>query len=499
VVVQVLWRSRENKSQKCRNLKRKLDEAQKTVAGQVVVMQRQAEKIRQLEQQTRRLQSEKQMLAATKIHLPDDPRLKGHKFGVRTICLAVNLARVIGLRPTERVLKIVWEWLGVQQQLPAWTTIRTWLLRVGVAAMQEPVEAADDWVWMADHSNQIGPEKALVVLGVRASRLPPPGESLKHEDVRLLTVRPGTAWKREDMASIYCELARCYGNPRAVLCDGAVELRDGVKCLQKQRSDTIVLQDFKHKAATFLKVAVGDHPRFAEFNTHLGKTRSAIQQTELAHLTPPAQKPKARFMNLASTLDWAAAVLWLLDHPEAKARESLRPERLEEKLGWLRSFATELSQWRECQQVVNLGVTFIAEQGLFHGAGAQLRNASAANLAYTVSQQLAERLVDFVTAAECLLRAGERLPMSTEILESTFALYKQLERQHSKGGFTSLLAGFGALLKKATDESIRRAFSTVSVKDVQTWTRQNLGTTLTAKRLVTYKEFRGATKLATIT
>jgi len=89
--------------------------------------------------------------------------------------------------------------------------------------------------------------------------------------------------------------------------------------------------------------------------------------------------------------------------------------------------------------------------------------------------------------------------MSTEILESTFALYKQLERQHSKGGFTSLLAGFGALLKKATDESIRRAFSTVSVKDVQTWTRQNLGTTLTAKRLVTYKEFRGATKLATIT
>ena len=164
-----------------------------------------------------------------------------------------------------------------------------------------------------------------------------------------------------------------YGTPRAVLCDGAVELRDGAECLQKQRPDTIVLQDFKHKAAIFLKAAVGDHPRFAEFNTHLGKTRSAIQQTELAHLTPPGQKPKARFMNLASTLDWAATVLWLLDHPEAKARDSLTPERLEEKLGWLRSFATELAEWRECQQVVNAGVTFINEQGLFRGAGEQLR------------------------------------------------------------------------------------------------------------------------------
>ena len=89
--------------------------------------------------------------------------------------------------------------------------------------------------------------------------------------------------------------------------------------------------------------------------------------------------------------------------------------------------------------------------------------------------------------------------MSTEILESTFALYKQLERQHSKGGFTSLLAGFGALLKPATDESIRHAFSTVSVKDVHRWTRENLGATLTSKRLATYKEFRSATKLAATT
>ncbi len=77
-------------------------------------------------------------------------------------------------------------------------------------------------------------------------------------------------------------------------------------------------------------------------------------------------------MNLAATLDWAATVLWLLDHPEAKARGSLTPERLEEKLGWLRSFAEELAEWRECQQVVNAGVTFINEQGLFRGAGDQL-------------------------------------------------------------------------------------------------------------------------------
>jgi hypothetical protein len=361
VVVRFLRRSRATKAEKCRDLREQLQEAKRTIARQDREAQRQKEEVLALKERMRRLEDRNRLQARMRCRLPEDPPLKGHKFGLRMIRLAVNLARVVGLRPAERVLKIVWEWLGVEQSLPIWTTIRTWLLRVGVASLREPIEAADDWVWMSDHSNQIGPEKALVVLGVRASQLPPPGESLRHEDVHLLTVRPGTAWKREDMGSVYRELAEQYGTPRAVLCDGAVELRDGAQCLQKQRPDTIVLRDFKHKAAIFLKALVGEHQRFAEFNTHLGKTRSAIQQTELAHLTPPGQKPKARFMNLAATLDWAAAVLWLLDHPEAKTRDSLTSERLEQKLGWLRSFAAELAEWRECQQVVKAGVTFINE------------------------------------------------------------------------------------------------------------------------------------------
>ena len=159
----------------------------------------------------------------------------------------------------------------------------------------------------------------------------------------------------------------------------------------------------------------------------------------------------------------------------------------------------QLAEWRECQQVVNAGVTFLNERGLFRGAGAELSVAMGTNLLHTTSQRLAQRLVDFVTASEEQLKEGERLPMSTEILESTFALYKQLERQHSKGDFTSLLAAFGALLKTATEATIRRAFSAVSVKDVQQWTRENLGATLTSKCLAVYNQFRSATKLATVT
>lgn len=273
----------------------------------------------------------------------------------------------------------------------------------------------------------------------------------------------------------------------------------GAESLKQRRCDTIVVQDFKHKAAVFLKSLLEKCPRFAEFNTAMGRARSAIQQTELAHLTPPSQKPKARFMNLGPTLEWASAISWLLDHPEAASRRGIAPERLEEKLGWLRSFAPELAAWRECQQVVNTGLRFINEQGLSCGVAEWLRAAFDATANGAASRQLADRLVAFVAAAETDLQPGERLPMSTEILESSFALYKQLEGQHSKGGFTSLLACFAALLKPATEESIRRSFSMVPVKRVREWTKTNLATTLTSKRQALYAEFQRATEIITAT
>ena len=497
VVGWCLWRSMQQRVQKCQRFRQQRDEARRAVAQKEVELARQREKLCELQDRLRELEAENRRLTAVPCRLPDDPPLESHKYGLRMICLAINLARVVGLRPSERALKVFWEWLGIEQSLPDWTTIRTWLMRLGVAILEEPLEAVDDRVWMVDHSNQIGPEKVLVVLGVRASQLPPPGETLQHKDVRVLMVQPGTHWKREDMALVYDQLAERCGPPRAVLCDGAVELREGAANLKNGHGHTIVVQDFKHKAAIFLKSLLEHCPRFAEFNTAMGKTRSAIQQTEMSYLTPPSQKPKARFMNLGPTLEWASAISWLLDHPEAESRRGIAAERLEEKLGWLRSFAAELVTWHECQQVVNAGLRFINEQGLSRGAAERLRAILDVTAKNAVSQQLADRLVGFVAATEAELQVGERLPMSTEILESTFALYKQLEGQHSKGGFTALLAGFAALLKPATEKSVRRAFSKVSVKRVREWAKTNLGTTLTSKRQALYTEFRSATEITT--
>ena len=55
---------------------------------------------------------------------------------------------------------------GFDFPVPHFTTVRLWLLRLGHYNLTRPKEQGDDWVWIIDHSNQIGQEKCLMILGV---------------------------------------------------------------------------------------------------------------------------------------------------------------------------------------------------------------------------------------------------------------------------------------------------------------------------------------------
>ena len=492
VVAAFLLRSRETQAKRASEKSQETQDCKRIIQEQQRVISNADEERAQMRLEIAHLRAENQRLRQQPAVLPHDPPLPHHEFGPKMISLCVNLARRIGLRPTIACLQIIYEWLGVTEDLPDWTTVRTWLMRVGIAAIEEPIEPADDWVWMADHSNQIGPEKALAIIGLRASKMPPPGVALTHQDVRVLAVEPGVSWKTEDVDWAYKELADKIGVPLALLVDGAPELRDGAEVLQKLREKMLILGDFKHYAANVLKKTIGDDERFAAFTTQVGNARSAIQQTELGHFAPPSPRPKARFMNLAATLRWAMMVMWQLGHPHSQARQEITVARMNEKLGWMRKYRADISRWSACQAVVSASVTFINEQGLFRGAANQLAAELESLSTCDDSRAVADRLLEFVRQSEQKLAEGQRLPLSTEILESAFGLFKQLERQHSKGGFTSLLAAFGALLKPATPESIRRDFARVSIKQMRTWVKDNLKTTLASKRQTAYAEFAKA-------
>ena len=370
--------------------------------------------------------------------------------------------------------------------------------RVGIAQLESVDRDDEDWIWLADHSNQIGQEKILQIIGIRAKDLPPVGETLPRDKMVVLATIPGTNWTRDDVRREYKQLAERIGPPKHLVTDGAVELIESANILETEGKTPVLLRDMKHYAANVFEQLIGKNECFQEYLSKLGRTRSAVQQTELSHFTPPPQKNKARFMNLGPLLRWGQMVSYHLSHCHSKSRQGITAERMNEKLGWVRGFRTALNAWTRCQKVMQVSLRFINRHGIYRGASEKLkRELDDLRATYPddceISTKMSERLIAFVKESESKLSAGDRAWLSTENLESYFAQYKRREGQHSKGGFTSLIASMPMMLTHWTPEKVRTSLTAVSVQEMQQWVEHNLGITLTSKRATAYKEFAANT------
>lgn len=402
-------------------------------------------------------------------------------------CLFVRLVlQGVSLRGVPRVLAVVAEAWGWSLSIPHWTTGRLWLLRLGHALLTMPLEQAEDWAWLIDHSVQIGQEKCLVILGIRLQDLPKRGDCLQHTDMHLIALVPRKSWTREEVDDQLEAASQRTGVPRVIVDDHGVDIAGGVSFFQARHPETAEIYDAKHKAACLLKSRLEKNPRWQAFQQRLAQTRCAMQQTELAFLVPPGAKPKARFMNLEPTLQWAENVLGVLREPPAVVRARVTPERLQEKLGWLAEYAADVQEWSEWQSLAKSTVALVNRQGVYRGAAKALRTELRQHQVHPSSQGLAKDLVTFVAEQARRTRPQERFPGSTEVLESCFGRFKQLEKQQARGGFTSLVLGFGALLAETTSKVIKEAMQHSRTKEIFAWCKEHLGTTLFGQRKLAF-------------
>lgn len=493
-IARSVLKSRERLVQREQQLTREnqlLAEKNAELTKQLAAAKTQADQHRQMLQLQR---DENQQLRNQPIRLPPEMVIPGHQFGPKMICLCMKLVQKIGFRPSESALQIIFDFLGIEDKIPSHDSMRTWACRIGVAMISKEDEPVDDEFWFADHSNQIGAEKVLSILSIRESELPPVGQTLSRSKLKPIHLAVAKDWTTQDVRKHYETLATKRGKPRGLITDGASELRDSADVLQKPGEKLLLIRDMKHKAANIFEQLIGKDDRFAEYQSRLGKTRSRIQQTELSHLTSPKQKPKARFMNLGPILRWGQMISHHLSDPHSKAREGISAARMNEKLGWVRDFRPDLTRWSECQQVMQECLSYVGRQGVSAGCAAQMRQSMEESFANwsdvgELAKTMAERLVDYVESIEAELKSGQRVWVLTDNLESSFGAFKQLEGQHSKSGFTGLVAAMPMLLTELNPELVRDALIAVPVSKMKAWVKENLGRTLASRRNQAYAEF----------
>jgi len=373
--------------------------------------------------------------------------------------------------------------------VPHYTTVRLWLLRVGLHKLNRPKERASDWVWIMDHSNQIGKEKCLVILGVRVSVLPPPGEDypLRLEQMEPIELEPVTV---SDKEVVYRQLeasAKKCGVPRAIIDDHGGDVAGGVELFRRAHPETIEIYDVTHKAACLLKARLENDEQWKKFAAKAGQTKCNIQQTELAFLVPPSQRSKARFMNLGTLIAWGARTLAIVDDPGPEVLQHATRERLEEKLGWLRQFRELLRSWSEMELTIDVTVDFVRTQGLYRGAARDLKKRLGKLSVGQSARELGEDLARFVADQARQLRPGERLPACSEVIESCFGKFKSLEREQAKGGFTGLLLALAACVAERTQSVVHEALQRTKTEDVIAWIQTRLGATVGSKRRIAYR------------
>ena len=65
-------------------------------------------------------------------------------------------------------------------------SVRLWLLRLGLHQLNRPKEQADDWMWIMDHTMQLGERKCLIIVAIRQSAWDAKDRVLSHEDADII-------------------------------------------------------------------------------------------------------------------------------------------------------------------------------------------------------------------------------------------------------------------------------------------------------------------------
>jgi hypothetical protein len=417
-----------------------------------------------------------------------------HQFslGLVGLFLSLVLSAAVSLRGASRVLELVSTVLELPEAAPAWYTGRLWVLRVGYYKLTRPKEQATDWVWIIDHTIQLGVQKCLVIVGVRLSALPPPGTCLRHEHVEPIALVPV---QTSTGAVVYQQLTDAVaqtGVPREILSDGGSDLQAGIAQFQQAHPETQAIYDIKHKTALMLKHELAEDSRWQTFTQQAAQTKQRVQQTPLAFLAPPTQRRKARYMNVDILICWGTKVLAYLAQPYQAGKAAMTAAQLVTAYGWLQDFRDSLRDWGELLQIVDTTEQWVRSQGLSHGCR-QVLAPQVLALAHTArGQRVAHQLLTFVEAEAAKAAPHERLLGSSEVIESVFGKFKRLEQQQTQSGFTGVVLAVGAFVSPTTHAVIQNALETISTTRVRQWCQQHLGSSLQAQRQHAFRQLTPA-------
>jgi hypothetical protein len=375
------------------------------------------------------------------------------------------------------------------KRTPSINSGKLWMLKLGYYNLTKKQTIADDWIYIIDHSIQMGKEKLLLIVGIRAKDLPQ-DRALRYEDTEIIELQPVKKSTGEIVHEQIKEATKKTGKPRAIVSDMGSDIKLGIEKFKEESSDTVHVYDLKHKIALLIKGILESSNEWSEFKLFANFVVKKLQNTAIAGYRPPKQKEKARYMNIEDLVRWGDKILIKYENLQKSQKKTDDEIKLEGIIKNIEQLEKSIKAWSEMVVVFELIERFMNIHGLQQDSYEkfyQLHGYKLLSLKTAEAKGLATQILSFIKEQQKVCNQNERLLHSSQLIESLFGKLKFLEKEQSKSSFTNLILSVGAMISKTTTTGIKKALETVNIGMINKWSKEKVGTTIQSQRKELYR------------
>lgn len=383
------------------------------------------------------------------------------------ILVLIKIKTSATYRAIEKIIVIFSLYFSLQRT-PSHVTISLWVKKIGHYQLTRPKEIANDWIIILDESIQIGSKKLLLILGIKESEIDW-ARSLSYKDIIPLYFKLQNSCTGEDINEILVSLTKQLGVIKYAVCDDGVNLKKGLKL-----SEIKHVYDITHKIALVLKDIYQDDESYKFFCKKMSEMRNRLFLSDVAHIIPPNQKHKSRFLNISLISDWGMKALNYLS-------KRFKERKIAEQLEWVLPFKDFIQELHQINQVMITIQKILKEKGL-SSETSQKCKFYLNQLTTQKGKICKEQLEDYFNQTIHLLPDTDKILATSDIIESVFGKYKNSFAHHPIAGMTNDILAIAAFNADLKQENIKQALENTTVNDIKLWTKQNVGDSLFKKR-----------------
>lgn len=393
-----------------------------------------------------------------------------------------------GSRAVISGLELFNEFLGgALGKIPTHQSVFNWLMKAGIVEYFDACGKlrGKEYAIVIDESITVGSQKLLLILGIPAQHKG--DKALSHKDAVVLAMAVSPSWKAGDIEREIARIKSRIGYaPEYVVSDNGRSLCKGVELLGLSHH-----KDISHSMGILLEAEYKDRADFKQLTDIMGKKKLSLHLTGSAFLLPPNQRAISRFMNFSWWVEWAYYLKKHFDrlHAKDKVRFSFILE--------YQSLIDELHTVMDCINFVSARLKrgglseFWADTCSFYVKKTLVESDT---VSFDGAKRIGVGIMKYIEREKALLKSREDCHnISSDIIESTFGVYKYIQSYNKLNGVTSLILTIPLLciFQKKEDRKlspVKEKLEAARMADLKDWKQMTLLDNWAQKRVEILKK-----------